>query len=109
MANIQIIRGDSNGTLEMSDNGHTKAKKKESIKWMIDNGSNVNTIESIDLKSGTTNIFSSGPDRVNDRLWKAEIAESAAIGTECMYNIRWRDTSGNSNLFDPVISIKPSR
>jgi len=110
--NIKILKGYSNGTLELSDNGHTKAKKGKGIKWKIKDQSDANSIkvvsiESIYLKSTSGNIFSVRPYRDGDK-WKAEIDESASTNAESEYAIRWQDPEGNVRTHDPKISVLPS-
>lgn len=108
---IKIIKGYLNGTLELSDKGHTRARKGNSLKWKIKDGSDATSIKvaSIEIKieQDPSNIFSIKPNN-DEGEWKAEIDKHAADNAECKYSIHWKDCDGNDRIHDPKISIKPS-
>ncbi|HVG17382.1 MAG TPA: hypothetical protein VM935_20580 [Chitinophagaceae bacterium] len=109
---IKILKGFPNGTLELSDRGHTKAKKGNAIKWKIRDRSDkhsieVASIECIELKEGSDDIFSSSPHRDGD-TWKATIDRTAAAYDASDYAIKWKDCKGNEYTHDPKISVLPS-
>ncbi len=107
---IKIEKGNLNGTLKLSDRGHTKAKKGRTIKWKIKDTSNVTSILNIQLKDNTTDIFSRLPykDDEDGRKWKAEIDEDADDYAECEYSITWLGDDGKTNTHDPKITVMPS-
>lgn len=108
MEKIKILDGDlESGYLFLSDNGHTNAKRKETIKWKLVDNDHVAGIESIYLKPQTPDVFSELKE-VNDKKWKAEIKEDAADFTRCEYSIKWRGPNGEIRIHDPIIAIKPT-
>ena len=114
MAKITILSGNSDGTLNLSDGGHTRAVGNESIKWDIDSNSNVASISSIRAVRDPDDIFSVRPQRddVETTKWKAKIKGNARVHAQCKYAIDWvGKQDGNvpgSHTHDPLISIKPS-
>ena len=107
---IRILKGFSDGRLELSDNGHTRAKKSETIIWQIAPHSGVHSITRIEEKKSSQNIFKPGhPFRQSDH-WKGDIKSDVAVGTEYRYSIFWKkDKDADEELeHDPIISIRPS-
>ncbi len=102
---IRIMKGFSDGTLEMSDNNHPKVKRGETIKWQIDDNSNVNSIEEIYEKPISTNIFSISP-RLKSKTWEGEIDKHAPYYDDYNYAILWKGKWGTL-LCDPKISVEP--
>ncbi|WP_026896779.1 hypothetical protein [Daejeonella oryzae] len=108
MATIGIISGNpSTQQLNLSDHGHTHENKGKSIKWKIEKNSNVASIENIDLKPGSPNIFSERPKN-DGKKWKAKIDKNASNYAESEYFIKWMDFNGHLYTHDPKISVKPS-
>src|SRR5256885_299491 len=99
---IRIKKGYSDGKLKMSDRGHTWANKKDFINWMIDDHSDVTSIDIIEMKSGT-DIFKTKP-HPNGNEWSAEINHDAPDNSVYEYSITWSGTWGQK-VFDPKISV----
>lgn len=105
---IRILKGFSNGHLELSDRGHTRAKRSETIIWQVDPHSEVRRIIRIEKKKGFENIFEPGHPSEHGNDWKGDIKSNVAIGSEYRYSIFWENNNGNELEFDPIISIRPS-
>ncbi len=109
----KIIIGNGNtydGSLELSDNGHTLAKAGTKIKWEIMDGSNVGSIVYITPKiESDFKIFSVHPKKDGSKF-KAKIKHDAIDYDDCEYNIHWKakDNSETIHIHDPKISIDPS-
>ena len=114
MKQILITGGNpATGELDLSDHGDTKARIGEKIKWKIVNDAVVKSIVSIQLKANTTDIFSGRngkhPEKVDNKNWKADIADDARLNDVCEYSITWNDGSGGPPpTHDPKISINAS-
>lgn len=105
---IKIKKGFADGSLDLSDRGHTRAKKKDIIVWTIKDDIEVVSIEAIEKKYGNE-IFVSQPSPCGDgSFWTAKIKSDAVIGHEWEYLIRWRHEDGSMKECDPLISIRPS-
>lgn len=102
---IKIKEGQADGTLKLSDGGHTFAKNKDLISWTITKDIEVTSIESIDKKSGD-DIFST-PPHPNGSEWIAEIKDDLPANCEYEYAITWNGKYGRQ-VFDPKISVNPS-
>lgn len=102
---ITIKNGYSDGTLQLSDKGHTRADKKDFICWSIKKNIDVTSIEEIKKKSGP-DIFKTGPHPNGDE-WSAEIDHDAPDNAVYEYRIEWNGTWGHQ-VCDPKISIRPS-
>jgi hypothetical protein len=104
---ITIIKGRPNGRLQLSDNDHTKAGHNDTVVWVIAPQSNVASIE-IEKKSGSIEIFAIPPRPIGN-IWQGVISPTAPPSPpEYQYSILWKDTSGNSHVYDPKISVKPA-
>lgn len=113
MATIIII--DSNpvtGKLKLSDNGRTRAKRKETILWKLGPNCGVKTISNIYPKKSppSDNIFSELPHRAGSSdNWKAVVHKKAAYFSEYNYSIFWvPEGSDDIKEYDPKIAIKPT-
>lgn len=103
------IKGIVNGNdLDLSDKGKTIARSGESITWIIEPGSGVESIEGIITKTGSVNVFSSGPCRVgSSNNWKGTIMQVQKM-TEEEYTIEYKKVNDNTVYsFDPVIQANP--
>lgn len=104
---ITIIRGFPNGRLQLSDSDHTTAGRRDTVVWVIAPHSNVDSIE-IEKKSGSIEIFAIPPRPIGN-VWQGVISPTAPSSPpEYHYSILWKDTSGNSHVYDPKISVKPA-
>ena len=113
MVKISIVGGDiSTGKLDLAGKENAKAKPGEGIKWKINNDNVVKSIVAIPLKTNTTDIFSGRngkrPEKVDNKNWKADVADVARVGDVCEYSIVWKDASGMEHTDDPKISINAS-
>jgi hypothetical protein len=106
---IKITGSDStNGSLDLDDGGHTRAKAGDTIKWDIGQHSGVYSIVSIQEKSGSTDIWST-PPRQQGNHWEGQIDSGAADCDVYVYSITWKASEKEDPLtFDPIISIKPT-
>lgn len=106
---IKITAGDpSNGSLTLSDHGHTVAEGGDTILWQIQNKSGVASITAIQEKPDSTNIFSTTP-RKRGNNWMGVIDTAAAPEAEYLYSIVWMAEDGSGPYtFDPKITIKPT-
>jgi len=105
---IKITSADtSDGSLQLSDRGHTIAEGGDTILWQIGNGSGVESITAIQEKPDSTNIFSTAPHK-KGRNWTGDIDPAAPPKAEYLYSIVWMAEDGSGPYtFDPKISIKP--
>ena len=102
---IKIKKGYSNGNLKLRP-GHTYAKNKEFIRWII-KAEEVTSIECIDKKSGT-DIFATLPHRDGTTTdWIAEIKNDLPDDCEYVYSITWNGKWGRQ-VYDPKISVNPT-
>ena len=114
MRTIRIEQGNtSTGQLTLSDRGHTKAFKGEKVRWEVEaTATSVQSITAIIPKNGTTDIFGgrggSLPGQEDEKKWKAKIADNVSVGDEYRYSIGWKDSNNNPQVYDPIISIKPT-
>ena len=104
---IRIMTGYSDGTLELSDHAHTKAKRTDTIIWQIHSHSGVKSITAIEEKKTSYDIFSTDPYPQGSH-WRGEISSIAPIGAEYRYSIFWKATNNTEHKYDPIISINPS-
>ena len=102
---IKIKQGNADGTLDLSDGGHTFAKNKDFISWTIKKDIEVSSIEKIEKKSGA-DIFKTLPHS-NGGEWIAEIKDNLPKDSEWEYSITWSGKFGQL-VFDPLISVNPS-
>ncbi|HVG17381.1 MAG TPA: hypothetical protein VM935_20575 [Chitinophagaceae bacterium] len=122
MLNIEITKGNEDGTLELEvngnhSNGNEKAKKGSPVNWKVKPNSNVKHIHAITMKTGNfnppnTNIFSNDPPTPQgggkSKHWKGSINAGAADGAEFSYDIHWvPEGSADVKIFDPKISVLP--
>lgn len=112
MANLVIrITGSnaSTGWLKLPNNGYTRAKRLDSITWQIGNHSGVYSIEAIEEKKSSYNIFELEHPYRQGGHWKGDIKGSAPDYVEYRYNIYWKASQNGPVLkHDPIISIRPS-
>jgi len=108
MASIILIKSGnvSDGELDLSDRGNTKADKGSIILWQMNPQSNVDSFE-IRIKTDPDDIFSTQPHKVGNQ-WKATIKTDAPDFAECEYAIPWKDSNGNDFEHDPKIAVKSS-
>src|SRR5688500_20258542 len=105
---IRIMKGYPDGILDLSDRGHTIAKKRDMIIWQIDNNSGVNSNKLIEKKPKSREIFSTPPEP-RGANWEGEISSTVPPLTRYSYSIYWQaETTNEEHEFDPIISIKPS-
>jgi len=105
MHEIKIKKGYSDGTLKLSPR-QTIAKNKDFISWCIKDDGEVTSIENIEMKDGSTDIFIIPPHRNGDQ-WSAEIKDGLPDDTEYEYSITWNGKWGGKE-YDPKISVNPS-
>lgn len=104
---IKIKKGyTSNGNLDLSDHGHTTAGPGDTILWQIKSGSGVDSIQSIDVKGGSANIWSSAPHPQGSN-WTGNIMSSVPAVMEYNYKVTWLK-NGNAYVCDPKIAVRPS-
>lgn len=96
----------STGNLDLSDHGHTPARAGDTIIWQIAQDSGVDSIISIQEKSGSANIWSTLPHPRGNN-WTGDINSAAPAYAVYIYSITWAKGS-NSYICDPIIAIKPS-
>ena len=102
---IKIKQGNADGTLQLSDGGHTFAKNKDFVSWTIKKDIEVTSIEKIEKKSGD-DIFKT-PPHPNGGDWIAEIKDGLPKDSVYEYSITWNGKFGRQ-VFDPKISVNPS-
>ena len=114
MATITITGSNSStGELTLSDHGHTHAKKKETIVWILRKDCGVESIEEIAMAPSppyppSLNIFYNPPYKLSKSNWKAVIGTPPDY-SEYNYYIKWIPKSGVNELtYDPKISIEPT-
>ncbi len=119
MLRIDIIGIDSStGGLILEADGRRShglcfATPRENVHWRVRRGSNVRQINAITWKpiSGSTDVFSSEPPSAQNpgqTHWKGRVNRGAAYSIY-VYSIEWvNEKDGTTNVFDPIISIKPS-
>ena len=92
-----------------SGNGNGAAEKNWSVRWKVKRNISVQSITGIQEKDNSTNIFTLHPPRMNaPRRWKATVDSNAPDFAVYRYSILWKDTNGNDQTEDPIISINPS-
>ena len=98
----------SNGTLTLSDHGHTRASRRDSVSWHIGQNSGVDSITLIQKKPSSPDIFST-PPRQQGMNWRGEISSTAPFYPEYEYSIFWlADDKSGPHEYDPKISVKPT-
>ena len=97
------------------NNGHSSAGRSEEVHWRVGPDCGVKYIHAITIKTiaGSTNVFSSNPPRPQDRQnkhWKGTVNRDAEDYAVYVYSIEWVKDDGSIDIevFDPIISIKPS-
>jgi len=104
---IQSINSD--GTLQLSDNGTTDANPGDTIQWNIGPNSGVATISSIHDTS-STDVFSPDPSKQpgNSTTWQGTINSNINTVTEETYCIYYTKP-GSSVVYmeDPLIRVNP--
>lgn len=111
---IKIKRGYSDGRLKLRyklldlyDATNAEAERRDFVRW-INVADEVKSIEKIEPKPNSDNIFSVPPHRQDDNLWTAEISSGTPDYSKYIYSIWWKDIDGNPKQYDPKITIKPS-
>lgn len=107
---IIIVKGDVRDSSLILNPSDGYAYQKMKVKWVIAAGSNVKSFF-ISRKKGSPQIF-----KFYDLpLWllyqhegDATVKKDVADGTEYVYSIHWKDTTGKKYVFDPKISVKPN-
>lgn len=109
MTTIIVLEGNtSNGNLDLSDEGISIVKKREVVTWIIHPDSDVDCITAIPAKSGSPNVFSSGPRQLgNSKNWQGTIIPNVNKVTIVDYDIKWKDKVGKEYTFDPKLIINP--
>jgi hypothetical protein len=94
----------------------------ERIKWIITDGSNVDSIKAISEKDTSQNVLGRrAHSKRSSSTWKAKVARKAQLekiakptkaeGKEYYYEeqyyIEWKDKSGNIHTYDPKIAVNP--
>lgn len=113
MASITIIDSKPvTGELTLSDQGHTRAQRKETILWKLGPNCGVKTISNIYPKKSppSNNIFSELPHRAGSSdNWKAVVHKKAHLYADYNYSIFWiPKNSDQIKEHDPKISVKPT-
>ena len=92
-----------------SSNGNGAAEKNWSVRWKVKRDISVQSITGIQQKDNSTNIFTDHPPRMHDsRTWRATVDSNAPDYAVYRYSILWKDSNGNDQTEDPIISINPS-
>jgi hypothetical protein len=106
---IKIMAGNTaDGSLQLSDRGHTVAEGGDTILWQIANKSGVASITAIEEKADSTNIFSEPPHKKGNN-WVGVVDPEAPPKAEYVYSIVWMAGDGSGPYtFDPKITIKPA-
>jgi hypothetical protein len=108
MANrpIQIQSINTDGSLQLSDNGNTTANPGDTIQWIINNNSGVATISSIHDTS-VVDVFNPDPAKqTNSQNWQGTINPNITSNTEETYCIYYT-IPGSSVVYnhDPKITV----
>jgi hypothetical protein len=104
---IHIESGNpSDGSLQLSDNGHTNAHKGADVNWHIDDA-DITSIR-IEAKSGSPNIWSTFPAERGNR-WTGETSLGAPDNAQWKYSIIWTSSGGGTHTHDPIIAIRPTK
>ncbi len=105
---IQGINGD--GTLQLSDNGNTTANLGDTIQWIVDNNSGVDTISSIHDTSAV-DVFNPDPTRQpgNSQNWQGTINPNLSPLPQTESYCIYYTIPGSSAVYmnDPIIQVKP--
>jgi hypothetical protein len=103
---IHIKSGNpTNGSLDLSDTGHSYVARFTRITWVIDDNSNVGSIKDIGKKKGSPSIFILAPTRKGSN-WTGKVVFVPQL--DYQYYITWTEKgNGNSHTYDPKISVKP--
>ncbi|MEP6596945.1 MAG: hypothetical protein ABJA71_13415, partial [Ginsengibacter sp.] len=97
----------SNGTLTLSDHGHSQASRGDSVTWQIGNKSGVASITSVQKKPFSPEIFSTPPRRQGSN-WRGVISSTTPSYTNYEYSIFWLANDGTGPYeYDPKISVNP--
>lgn len=92
-----------------SSNGNGAAEKNWSVRWKVKRDIFVQSITGIQEKDNSTDIFTHHPPRMHAaRLWTATVDANAPDYAVYRYSILWKDSDGNDQTEDPIISINPS-
>ena len=104
---IQILGSDpSTGNLTMSDNGHSDVSRGDQVTWIVHPNSGVNSLTGITVKTGSTNVFGTGPCPIgNSSNWRGKILDTLIIPIDEDYNIYWDDTTGTNHCYDPKLTV----
>lgn len=104
--NIEGINADN--SLQMSDRGRTTARPGDTVTWMIDPQSGVESITAIAEKPNSPNVFDPDPAPVGDSSnWQGTVRQ-VDTRTEEEYTISYTKTNGGGTFeFDPIIQVNP--
>lgn len=102
-----------NHKLILSNDGDVEVDQGETVEWIITNTAEVPSIENIQLKFLSGNVFKgkngSLPQRSNATTWISKVAEDAKKGKVSHYKIKWTDKNGHSHTLDPKIAVNPTK
>ena len=110
---VRIIKGNSDGTLEIIPCTRREAHRGDTILWQIDHNSGVYEIVLIDKKQPVApaispDIWQTLPRKVGNN-WQGDISTTAPLDTPYYYFIKWKATATGPVLTqDPIITIRPS-
>lgn len=119
MQRITIYQGNpATGYLTLSDRGFTVEPHGGEVQWIIDNGSNVQSIEIVKkVLPPSDNIFIHPPaEQGHSGMWAAQIRPGAPAFNFYAYTIKWRLKDGQTDPdpdhpvkeYDPIIAVRPS-
>ena len=105
---VSLVSGTTN--LHLSDSeGHsgdgtitTDVQPNQSVQWQIASGAGIDSLDNIYAKTGSENIFSSGPTKQGDGTWLGTVS-SSATGTES-YSIDYT-VAGSPYTDDPDLKV----
>ena len=105
---IKIIEGDpSSGKLKLSDGGDSRVNTRDTVTWILDPGTEVDSITAIKRKKFSLGIFKTGPEaQTGSSNWIGGVNGIPYVTYN--YSISWKGTDGLNHVHDPKISVKPT-
>lgn len=93
----------STGDLTLTKSGNDDVAPGDTVQWNLQAGAtNIQSIDNIHEKAGSTNIFVGEPTKSGNNF--SGTISNSATGSET-YFIAWTDASGNSQTFDPRLTV----
>jgi hypothetical protein len=103
---IDIKGTDGPNKLKMTNKGNVKAKKSDTVEWIVKDNAGVNSIDNIYPKPNNANVFEKGPAPVNGdyKHWIGTINTNITTPIDELYIIDYTTDEGPFS-HDPKISV----